>query len=88
MGLVIAEHFANHVRSIHTVLVAHVGTSQISIALFKAKHIAVCLALLLQSANLLTDELETGQNINGAYPVVTSNLFSSFSARYFSIYSS
>ena len=70
LGGIVAEHLADHISTIHTVLIADVGTGQVAIALLKAEHIAVCLALLFQLADLLTDELEAGQHIDGTQSII------------------
>ncbi|OJG25599.1 hypothetical protein RR47_GL001648 [Enterococcus columbae DSM 7374 = ATCC 51263] len=74
LGGIVAEHLADHVGTIHAVLVADVGAGQITIAFLKAEHIAICLAMLFQLANLLADKLEAGQHIDGTQAVMSSNL--------------
>ena len=64
LGSVIAEHLTNHIRSIHAILITNVGTSQISIAFLKAKHITLYSALLFKFSNLLSNKLKTSENIN------------------------
>ena len=45
LGSIVAEHLADHISTIHTVLIADVGTGQVAIALLEAEHIAVCPAV-------------------------------------------
>lgn len=74
LGRIVAEHLADHIGTVYTVLIADVGAGQVTVAFLKAEHIAFCLALLFQLADLLTDELETGQHIDRAQAVMGSDL--------------
>ena len=70
LGSIVAEHLANHVCAINAVLIADIRTGQIAIAFLKAKHIAVCLALLFQFADLLADKLKASQHIDGSQAIM------------------
>ena len=75
LGGVVAEHLADHIGTVHTVLIADVGAGQVAVAFLKAEHIAVCPALLFQLANLLTDKLESRQHIDCPQTIMGGNLF-------------
>ena len=75
LGGVVAEHLADHVSTVHAVLIADVGAGQVAVAFLKAEHIAVCPALLFQLANLLTDKLESRQHIDCPQTIMGGNLF-------------
>src|SRR5699024_11143137 len=49
---VVAEHLADQVSAVDTVLIADVAAGQVAVALFETEDIAVSLALLLQQADL------------------------------------
>ena len=51
LGGIVAEHLADHIRTVHAILIADVGAGQIAIAFLKAEHIAVGPALLFQLAD-------------------------------------
>ena len=74
LGGVVAEHLADHVSTVHSILVADVGAGQVAVAFLKAEHIAVCPALLFQLANLLTDKLESRQHIDCPQTIMGSDL--------------
>ncbi len=44
LSRIIAEHFANHISTVYTVLVADVAASQVAITFLKTEYIAVCRA--------------------------------------------
>ena len=75
LGGVVAEHLADHVSTVHAVLIADVGAGQVAVAFLKAKYITVCLALLFQLADLLTDKLEAGQHIDSTQTIMGGDLF-------------
>ena len=72
-GPVIGKHFGNHERTVNRVLVAHIGARQVPIALLKSHDIRVLTALLFQQPDLLANELEAGQDIDGPHAVMRGN---------------
>ena len=75
-GCIVAEHLADHVSSIYTVFIAHIRAGQITVALLKTKYIAVSLALLLQLADLLSNEFESSQHVNSTKTIMGCDLLS------------
>ena len=68
-GGIVTEHLADQAGRAHAVLVADIGSGEIAVAFLKAEHVAVPAALRLQAADLLADELEAGEHVDGFHAV-------------------
>ena len=72
---VISSHFTDEHGCNNGILIPNVRASQITIAFFKAKDIAVFFALFFQETNLFADELEARQNFNQFYTISLADCF-------------
>ena len=70
LRLIEAEHLADHEGTIDGVLITDIAAGEVAVALLEAEDITLRMALLLEPADLLPDELEASQDIDGFDTVV------------------
>ena len=70
LRLIEAEHLTDHEGTVDGILIADIAAGEVAVALLEAEDIAFRMAFLLEAADLLTDELEAGQDIDGFDAVV------------------
>ena len=70
---IIRIHLTDQERTIDRILITHITSGKIPIALLKTKDIGFLFSLCFQETNLFPDEFETGQYIDRAYAIMCRN---------------
>ncbi len=74
LAFIISKHLTDQQGRIDSILIPHKSSGQIAITFLKAKDIPVFFSLLFQKADLLTDKLKSGENIDYLHTIVFRNL--------------